>query len=147
MDPTGADKSNPWFTLVVCNYSGDGEMWVAVAAPNDSENPQKVIRGWWTLGDGGCLPILERDFGSGPYNAMEIYFHAHTKNWQWPAKSETTATLCIADYSPYQRTELHPYSCRTNEEGRPFGREVINKDGDLFEPTPEHTVHTINMHR
>jgi uncharacterized membrane protein len=145
-DSVGADKSNPWFTLVVCNYAGDGDMWFAVSIPNNSENPQKVIRGWWTIADGGCRSILQRDFGSGPYNAMELFYHAETKNWHWPNKSDTELELCMAD-TRYQRTQVHPYDCQGNEKQRPFGRDVVNKDGDLFEATPEHTVHTITLHR
>ena len=119
-DPTGADKSMPWFRLMACNQSGDGEMWIAVDVPNHNGDFQKIVRSWWPLGDGGCRAILERDFGDSPVQSMELFVHAHTKDREWPNRADTWVRLCIADYSPYQRTDLPRYHCRPEEKDRPF---------------------------
>jgi|ERR1051326_377222 hypothetical protein len=137
--PPGADKSKPWFTFVVCNRSGDGPMRVAVDVENHSNERTKVVRGWWTVNDGDCHAIVERDFGD--WSSMEILVHAHTKNYVWPAKQEIWTQLCISDRSPYERTDTRPHTCRPDERLRPFWRTVVNKTD------PHHTTSTVNIGR
>jgi len=112
-------------------------MWVAAVVANVNWG-QPVVRGWWTVADGDCDSILERNFGNVP--SMEILLYAHTKNHQWPDKAHTWSSFCIGEYM-YQRTNSGPYSCREDEKLRPFLRTVVNKDGDLFDERPSHTVH------
>jgi hypothetical protein len=136
-DSTGADKAKPWFTLEICNNSGDGEMSIALDVANHNNDRIKTVRGWWELGDGGCRPILERDFGD--WTSMEIFVHAATENIQWPNRQNTWTQKCIADYSPYQHSDLQNNTCRPEENLLPFARYVVNQDD------PQHTVYRINF--
>jgi hypothetical protein len=135
------DPSKPYLSVNVCNYSNNGDARVSFAIREDLssgmiQSSALVVQGWSNAPMGECTTVLQRNFGSFPWK--EYYYHAETKNWEWPGERDAATKYCVGKYG-FARVFKQNYSCQQNETLGLFARKVANQGSGI------ETVETITL--
>lgn len=141
---SAVDGSKPYYTVNICNRA-DGPLSVALDIADDPVSRLFMVHGWWTIPQGQCQNLVNREFGT--WNSARVYIHAHTHDETWPAKARTTTSQCLSNRGTGEAGLPSSRPCSNGDELFPFYDNVVNRENELLnKDAPMQTIYRQEFH-